>query len=107
MIWLGGGGLLPHSPCSAAIIQDIPLFKQAARHAKIDSRRICYRDCLIMSSITAPDTASLPSAISGPSAWYGPDMLRDQSWRAEITVGEIAEVEAATAYMSGNPDLNI
>lgn len=60
-----------------------------------------------MSSIAAPDTLSLPPAISGPSAWYGPDMLRDQSWREEIAVGEVAEIEAATAYVSGNPDLNI
>lgn len=60
-----------------------------------------------MPVIAASEAPGLPPEISGPSAWHGPDMLRDQSWREEITAEEIAEVEAATAYVSGNPDLNV
>lgn len=60
-----------------------------------------------MSSIAVPDTSGLPPAISGPSAWYGPDMLRDLSWREDFTAAEIAEVEAATAHVAGNPGFNV
>ncbi len=60
-----------------------------------------------MPAIAAPDLAGLPPEISGPSAWYGPDMLRDRSWCEEITAAEIAEVEAATARIDGNSGVNL
>lgn len=60
-----------------------------------------------MSSIAEPDVSGLPPEISGPSAWYGPEMLRSPSWSEAVTAAEIAEVEAATERVSARPDLNV
>jgi hypothetical protein len=38
----------------------------------------------------------LPPEISGPSAWYGPDMARRDDWIEQLSEREIAEIEAAT-----------
>lgn len=38
---------------------------------------------------------ALPPPISGPAAWYGPDMARRDDWVVVLSPDEIAEVEAA------------
>jgi TfdA family taurine catabolism dioxygenase TauD len=35
--------------------------------------------------------------VTGPSAWLGPDLTKDQSWIYELTRGDLAELEAALA----------
>lgn len=60
-----------------------------------------------MYSIAASDVSGLPAAISGPSAWYGPAMLRDASWHEEIPSDEVAEVEAAAEQVANDPAVNI
>jgi TfdA family taurine catabolism dioxygenase TauD len=35
--------------------------------------------------------------VTGPSAWRGPDLARDQSWIYQFTAGDVAELEAALA----------
>ena len=46
------------------------------------------------------DTLSLPPEIHGPSAWYGPDLTRDQHWLEYLSSLEIAEVEWAAKRLS-------
>lgn len=41
------------------------------------------------------DITQVPERIEGPSAWYGPDMAKDQSWIEPLTPAEIAEIDAA------------
>ncbi len=45
----------------------------------------------------------LPSEIGGPSAWYGPDMLRQPDWLGHFTSAEIAEIDAALAGLQADP----
>lgn len=52
-------------------------------------------------TITSPD---LPPEIYDASAWYGPVMLRDQSWLEYFSQTEIAEIEAAMHRLAGAPD---
>ncbi len=39
----------------------------------------------------------LPPEITGPSAWYGPDMAAGGAWLRPLTTAEVAEVESAVA----------
>ena len=50
-------------------------------------------------------TAGLPGHISGPSAWYGPQMARRDDWIRPLAASEISEIDAAlTAFRaSGMP----
>ena len=50
-------------------------------------------------------TAELPGHISGPSAWYGPQMARRDDWIRPLAASEISEIDAAlTAFRaSGMP----
>lgn len=44
------------------------------------------------------DSASideLPAPVTGPQAWYGPQMGESQEWICQLTEGDIAEIEAA------------
>ncbi len=45
----------------------------------------------------------LPPEINGPSAWYGPDMLRQPDWLEHFTAAEIAEIDAALAGLRADP----
>jgi hypothetical protein len=46
------------------------------------------------------DITQVPARIEGPSAWYGPDMARDQSWIELLAPAEIAEIDAAVRAVS-------
>jgi hypothetical protein len=41
-------------------------------------------------------TFELPPEITGPSAWYGPDMAKRTDWIEQLSDAEIAEIETAT-----------
>jgi hypothetical protein len=52
----------------------------------------------------------LPPVISGPSAWYGPELDAHRNWIECLTDNEIAEVESATNRAidrMSNPELDI
>jgi TfdA family taurine catabolism dioxygenase TauD len=52
------------------------------------------------------DTQFLPPEIQGPSAWYGPALLRQTDWIYHLSESEIIEIEAAVngvASASENP----
>jgi len=38
---------------------------------------------------------NLPPKVTGPSAWYGPDVAAEGRWRVQLTLAQVAEVEAA------------
>jgi hypothetical protein len=42
-----------------------------------------------------PDMSLPPAEITGPSAWYGPEMAARSDWIRPFTAAEIAEIEAA------------
>ena len=47
---------------------------------------------------------SLPPAINGPSAWFGPDMASRNDWVYPLSPSEIEEIRrAATPWMTQNP----
>jgi hypothetical protein len=52
-------------------------------------------------------TFDLPPEITGPSAWYGPDMIQDQSWCQHFTAADVAEIEAATQAVLTDPGVNL
>ncbi|WP_207479309.1 TauD/TfdA family dioxygenase [Arenibaculum pallidiluteum] len=43
----------------------------------------------------AARTDGLPPEITGPSAWYGPDMARSRDWIIPLEPSEVAELDAA------------
>lgn len=48
----------------------------------------------------------LPPPITGPSAWYGPDLAARGDWRIELTDAQVNEVEnAARRYLDGGEDI--
>jgi hypothetical protein len=49
---------------------------------------------------------NLPASIEGPSAWYGPDMLKSDEWIYTLTASDIAEIEVAIApLVARNADI--
>ena len=52
------------------------------------------------------DAATLPPPVTGPSAWYGPEMARRTDWLVTFTAAEVAEIEAAAlAFASREADI--
>lgn len=43
------------------------------------------------------DNFQLPDPITGPSAWYGPEMSKRTDWVHQLDASEVAEIEAAIA----------
>lgn len=41
------------------------------------------------------DITQVPARITGPSAWYGPDLAKDTSWIESLTPAELADIDAA------------
>ena len=41
------------------------------------------------------DIANLPPKITGPAAWYGPDLMTSEEWIVELDAAQAAEVTAA------------
>ena len=48
------------------------------------------------SPITPPLPDGLPDSLSGPSAWYGPDLQASGGWTVTLGPQDLAEIEAAT-----------
>lgn len=52
-----------------------------------------------MSNPIAPNIATLPDAITGPSAWLGRDMIKTQeTWLYHLTKADISDLEAAAHH---------
>lgn len=58
-----------------------------------------------------PDTVLPPATalepVSGPQAWYGPDVAGQSDWAYTLSADEIAEIEAALAGVRGRSILTI
>ena len=48
------------------------------------------------------DLQPLPPEIRGPSAWYGPVLLRQTDWLYQLSDAEIIEIETAVSGIAGN-----
>ena len=46
------------------------------------------------------DITQVPPRITGPSAWYGPDLAKDTSWIEILTPTELAEIDAAVGAVN-------
>src|SRR5579871_2865735 len=44
--------------------------------------------------------SELPPAITGPSAWYGPDLANRTNWIEPLRPAEIAEIETASRHLA-------
>ncbi len=52
------------------------------------------------------EIADLPAEITGPSAWYGPDLAKTDDWLVNLNDQQTAEVEAqARAYLDRGGDI--
>lgn len=49
---------------------------------------------------------ALPPEITDASAWYGPAMLRDQSWLGYFSATEVAEIESALKPLAASDSFN-
>ncbi len=48
------------------------------------------------------DITQVPARITGPSAWYGPDLAKDTSWIEHLTAAEIAEIDGAVRSVTAD-----